>query len=142
MISRRLTPLLAIAMLPALAGCVAVPPNNSTELGRIYYACDFAVVEQVMDLEDVGDQIRQRERRRTECIHAGGPVAAAPAAVPIVTLTPPVPEATAPPGSTILPPPEPTPGIGSISRSARQPRAPAQPAAPTSVIPPPPIPGN
>ncbi|MBL8834860.1 MAG: hypothetical protein JNL66_01390 [Alphaproteobacteria bacterium] len=140
MTSRRLSPRFVIAMLPALAGCImAVPPNNSTDLGRVYYACDFAVVERVMDLPGVFDQIQQRERQRTECIRAGGPVAAAPSAATIVTLTPPVPEATAPPGSTILPPPEPTPGVGSISRSARQPRT---PAAPTSVVPPPPLPGN
>jgi len=135
----------ALASISVLAGCaMATPPNNSTAEGRVYYACDFAVVERVMDLDGVFDQIQTRERRRWECIRAGGPVAAVQPA-PVVTLTPTVPEAAAPSGSTLLPAPEPTPDIGSISRpTTRQPRArtAAESAAPTSIVPPPPLPSN
>ena len=62
----------ALASISVLAGCaMATPPNNSTAEGRVYYACDFAVVERVMDLDGVFDQIQTRERRRWECIRAG-----------------------------------------------------------------------
>lgn len=145
---RRPSPLFALSVLPALAGCaMAMPPNNSTAEGRVYYACDFAVVERVMDVDGVFDQIQQRERQRWECIRAGGPVAAAPAPSPAAAPMAAPPAAVAPAVATPTPEPaalpQPTPGVGPAGRPARQARTqPAPVPLNPNIPPPPPIGGN